>query len=318
MIEFKPLSRTPNETLCNSHYFCDYIELLALVDCDDGISINDVYDRFLEDGKITGIGSELGSEINEDWMGRITNWFTELNSRATHYSIYYPFIYNGSRIKKKDSLSEVNYLYIFLLLCSSLKYIEKYQCVTTIFEKLSYFAMKKYLPDIAEVHVFGISSDRNSRYNGSLEKKFIKLSKDLGLTMSNRSNIFKTGDNGDGGIDIIAWVPFKDDPNMDRKQIFMGQSASGKNWANKQASVDRVKNYLIDLPDNSQNVLFVPYDFRDFDRNFCQSNEITASIIFDRHRILNLVSYDDIVHDSLGNTFQSIIDYTLDYEEDIV
>lgn len=48
MIEFKLLHKTPNETLCNSHYYCDYLELLALVDCDDGLSINDIYDRFLK------------------------------------------------------------------------------------------------------------------------------------------------------------------------------------------------------------------------------------------------------------------------------
>lgn len=318
MIEFKSLSSTPNETICNSHYYCDYIELLALVDCDDGVSFSDVYDRFLEDEKIADIGTENNGHTSEVWNSRINNWFSEVNSRATHYGDYYPFSFDGVRVKKKDNIEDIHYIYICLLLSSLLKYLDGYHQVTTIFEKLSYYALKNYLPQDAEVHVFGVSSDRSSKYIGSLESKFTLLASDLGLTRSVRANIFRPGDNGDGGIDIVAWIPFKDDPNLERKQIFLGQSASGKNWSNKQASVDRVKNFLADLPDNAQNVLFVPFDFRDADRNFCQNDEITASLIFDRHRIIRLIDIDDINNDILSSSFQEVINYALTFEEDIV
>ncbi|MEM8275587.1 hypothetical protein Q4R63_00625, partial [Morganella morganii] len=294
MIEFKLLDKTPNETLCNSHYYCDYLELLALVDCDDGISVGDIYDRFLEDNKITDIGTENGSVVNEEWMGRISGWFDEINCRVYHYGDSYPFIYDGNRIRKNDNLNVNHNLYILMILCSLLKYINRYHILTTLFEQISYFSLKKYLPRIAEVHVFGVSSERNTRYSGSIDQKYSLLAQDLGLTRSTRPNVFREGDNGDGGVDIVAWVPFRDDPNLDRKQVFLGQSASGKNWVNKQASVDRVKNYIIDLPYNAQNILFVPYDFRDSNRYFCQNDEITASLIFDRHRIIKLISMDDI------------------------
>lgn len=318
MIEFKSLSRTPNDSYQNSHYYCDYIELLALVDCDDGIGISEVYDRFSEDGRITGIGSDEGSSEYQKWMGRIENWFVELGGRIVHYGDAYPFYFDGNRLAKKEVFTEHEKVYVFLLLCSSLSYIQHYHVLTTIFEKLSYFAMKKYLPDIAEVHIFGVSKNQNDRYNGSLLEKFRILSNDLDLTLSNRHEVFRSGDNGDGGIDIIAWIPFKNDPNSDRKLIFMGQSASGGNWTNKQASVDRVKNYLVDLPDNSQNILFVPYDFRNFERKFCQGGEITASLVFDRYRMLNLIAHDDISNDMVYESFQSIMDYVCDFEEDII
>ncbi|EPJ0400374.1 hypothetical protein ACTBCG_002542 [Providencia rettgeri] len=318
MIEFKSISSTPNETLCNSHYYCDYIELLALVDCDDGVNFNDVYDRFLEDEKITDIGTENNGHTSEVWNSRINNWFSEISSRAMHYGDYYPFLFDGVRVKRKDDILDIHHVYICLLLSSLLKYVDGYHQITTIFEKLSYYALKKYLPNDAEVHLFGVSSDRSSKYTGSLERKFTLLASDLGLNRSTRANIFKPGDNGDGGIDIIAWIPFRNDLNSERKQIFLGQSASGKNWSNKQASVDRVKNFLADLPDNAQNMLFVPFDFRDADRNFCQNDEITASLIFDRHRIIMLVDVNDMVSDILSANFQEIIAYALDFEEDIV
>ncbi|MGM8741962.1 hypothetical protein ACS6I7_14945 [Enterobacter hormaechei subsp. xiangfangensis] len=318
MIEFKLLDKTPNETLCNSHYYCDYLELLALVDCDDGLSVSDIYDRFLEDNKITDIGTENGSIVNEEWMGRISGWFDEINCRVSHYGDSYPFIYDGNRIRKNNNLNRNHHLYILLLLCSLLKYISGYHSLTTLFEQISYVSLKKYLPKIAEVHVFGVSSERNARYSGSIDQKYSLLAQDLGLTRSTRPNVFRDGDNGDGGVDIVAWVPFRDDPNLDRKQIFLGQSASGKNWANKQASVDKVKNYIMDLPSNSQNILFVPYDFRDSNRYFCQNDEITASLIFDRHRIIKLISIDDINIDSWIDTIQGIMDYALSFEEDII
>lgn len=318
MIEFKLLDKTPDETLCNSHYYCDYIELLALVDCDDGLSIDDIYDRFFENNKISDIGTENGSTINEEWLGRISGWFEEINCRVSNYGDNYPFLYDGNRIKKIDNIGENHYIYILLLLCSLLRYINGYHFLTTLFEQISYAALKKYLPTTAEVHIFGVSSERNSRYSGSIEYKYNLLAQDLGLTRSNRPNVFRDGDNGDGGVDIVAWIPFRNDSNLDRKQIFLGQSASGKNWANKQASVDRVKNYIMDLPSNAQNILFVPYDFRDCNRYFCQSDEITASIIFDRHRIINLININDIYHSTWIEPIQEIIDYTLSFEEDII
>lgn len=74
----------------------------------------------------------------------------------------------------------------------------------------------------------------------------------------------------------------------------------------------------MDLPSNSQNILFVPYDFRDSSRYFCQSDEITASLIFDRHRITKLVNIDDINVDSWIDTIQEIMNYALSFEEDIL
>ncbi|MEM8279127.1 hypothetical protein Q4R63_18805, partial [Morganella morganii] len=72
------------------------------------------------------------------------------------------------------------------------------------------------------------------------------------------------------------------------------------------------------LPYNAQNILFVPYDFRDSNRYFCQNDEITASLIFDRHRIIKLISMDDINVGSQMDTVREIMDYVLSFEEDII
>lgn len=319
MIEFKPLTKTPDEALHHSHYFCDYIELLALTDVDDGIRTSDIYDRFYEDNRIEGIGSIDSSKNVEEWNSKINNWLDQIRCRESHYGEYYPFTVDENKLSIKLNLTIDHNLYIFFLLCSSFSYIKNYNSLSTVFEKLSCLVMKRYLPNFAEVYTFGVSTTKNERYNGSLEQKFTRLAVDLKLTLSNKDNIFNRRDNGDGGIDIVAWVPFLDDMNLDRKQIFVGQSACGKNWMNKQASVDRVKNYLIDLPNNCQNVLFIPYDIRDFERNFDHSGELTASIVFDRYRMLKLIDYSNIESDHhLQSLFNSIMQSALEYKEDII
>ncbi|MER2497059.1 hypothetical protein ABS858_13255 [Vibrio neptunius] len=317
-IDFKPLETTPSKAYSKSHYFCDYIELLALCDSDDGVSQSDVYDRFLEDGKINDIGSENASESNESWNNRIYLWFSEIESRAHFYGDGYPFeIYNG-RLKKKDTLVDIHFVYFSLLLSSLISYIRNYHVLTSTFELISSLALSNYLPRVSRVHIFGVSSLDNDRYTGSLENKMTLLASDLNLTKSTKANVFKQGDNGDGGVDLVAWVPFEGDPTLAYFQIYLCQCAAGKDWTKKQASVERVENYLIDIPDNTQNVLFVPYDFRDAERYFSEPGEITASLVFDRHRILTLVEPNEVFSGKVGKELKNYIETAVEFEEDIV
>ncbi|XQF94089.1 hypothetical protein ACOBV9_22405 (plasmid) [Pseudoalteromonas espejiana] len=83
-------------------------------------------------------------------------------------------------------------------------------------------------------------------------------------------------------------------------------------------SVERISNYIDNLPQNTQNVLFIPFDFRDNERYFSEPGEITASMVFDRHRILNLIDYSEVFSGEHGTNYRDIINYAVDYEEDIV
>ncbi|WP_028114356.1 hypothetical protein [Ferrimonas kyonanensis] len=318
MIELKSLSNTPDYPYCNTHYYCDYIELLALVDGDDGTSQHDVYDRFYENEKVTQIGEADGASSIEDWRTRIQLWFTELEVRSNNYLEYYPFYLESSRIKLKSDLTVGQKLYLGLLLCSSLSYISKGRNIfTDSFELVSYFAMKAYLPETSEVHIFGTSSFSNKKFIGSLKDKVTSLSIELNCKIKCEDKTFIQYDNGDGGVDIVAWVPFKGDMNQNRKQIFFGQSAIGKNWSNKQGSVDRMDNYLT-LPKKVQNVLYISYDLRDSDRDFSEDGKITTDIIFDRQRILELVDADAIFDTASGSNLMKAVEFSILEEEDII
>lgn len=317
MIEFNKLDKTPNCAKDKTHHYCDYVELIALVNGSDGVSNSDIYDRFLEDDRIASIGSELGAEVNESWVSSIDTWITEIRSRIIAYEECYPFLFCDGRIVRKAELTERNHIYIGLLLCSCLRNFDNTSILSSSFEYASFCAMKKYLPNIAEVHIFGVSSGTVGRYTGSLEIKMRKLAGDTGYNLKSRPNLFRRVDNGDGGADIVAWVPFNNDSNMDKKLFFIGQSASTMAWPDKQHSGERIKSYL-DIENTVLNVLYVPYDMRDYDRNIQEWGQVTTDILFDRQRMINLLDPEDLFSGNIGQQFKSVIEYAASYSEGIV
>ncbi len=316
MIEFKILDSPPSCARDKTHYYCDYIELIALCEGGNGISNSDIYDRFYEDGRIHCIGTEDGAESNESWVGEIDSWLEVLRCREVSYGDKYPFSFEDGRFMICQTLTEYQLVYLGLLLCSSLKYIENSSTFSSAFELASLYAMKEYLPQIAEVHTFGVSSGAD-KYSGSLRDRMEQLSADLNYPISSRPNVFRERDNGDGGIDIIAWLPFDSDSNLDKKLLFVGQSASTMDWAQKQASVNRLKSYL-DVENTPINVLYVPYDMRDIERNIQEWTLVTTDILFDRHRLLQLLNPDVMFSGELGIQFKRLIESAVEFEEYII
>jgi len=317
MIKFKILEKTPSCARDKTHHYCDYIELITLCDGDDGLSNSDIYDRFLEDDEVQGIGSEDGAESNEKWVAEIDTWFSELAARISAYGEGYPFEFRENRFLLKGNLNDHHFIYLGLLLCSSLRYIEKSSVFSSAFEYASLCAMKEYLPKLAEVHIFGVSSGNEGRYTGSLENKIRKLSEDTNYPVSSRPNTFRSRDNGDGGVDIVAWLPFDEDSNLDKKLLFIGQSASTMDWPSKQHSVDRLHTYL-EIDTTSLTILYVPYDMRDCERNIQERTSVTTDILFDRHRMLKLLKPELLFSGELGVAFKQLIESAVEFEEGIL
>lgn len=316
-ISFKQLGTTPTISFRKSHYFCDYVELVALCNSSDPVSVVDIYDRFYDDERINGIGTDYGAESNDKWMKRIQCWFDEILVRFNSYGTAYPFVLENGSIRIKEVLGDKCYMYLSLLLSSSLSYINNTSILTSAFEEITVEAMKTYLFNRAKVYHFGKSSFTGSRYSGSLKNKIEKLAVDIKRSIICDDKVFQKHDTGDGGADVVAWLPFENDHNIERIQLFLVQSATGKNWDTKQDSVTRLKNF-INIPENAQNVLFVPYDFRDTDRDFNETTAITAALIFDRQRILNLIDAGGIWQSTLGQSLREAVDVAIAYEEDIV
>ncbi|WP_417690247.1 hypothetical protein [Pseudidiomarina sp.] len=317
MIEFKQLEIPPQCARDRTHHYCDYIELLVLNSDIDGLSTADIYDRFLEDERIPAIGSVEGAGSIDAWSSEIDSWFAELKSREHAYGTYYPFTFHDNRVVLKRELTDYQLVYLGLLLCSSLRYIVDRSKLSSIFEFLSKCAMRQYLPNIAEVHIFGVSSKGEVDYKGSLEDKVRQLAKDMKYEVTSNKKAFRRHDNGDGGVDIIAWVPFEDDINLDKKLIFVGQSAATMDWFPKQHSGRRLKSFL-DIEHEIILSFYVPFDMRDASREFQDWSSITTDVMFDRYRLIRLLDPATVFSGPLGEQFKAIIHDAIQFEEDIV
>lgn len=307
----------PRESFYKEHYFCDYIEILALINNQDIVSISDVYDRFRESSGIDIPAQEDNTLPDENicdiWHERINEWFINIATRTTAFSDFYPFVVKNNNIHLKSTITDRHKLYIFLLLSSNQRYISTSgNYLPDDFEGISLIALQNYLPKFAKSYIFGKSSDR---YTGTLENKITKLSKDLKYKV--KAGDFHVMDTGDGGLDLVAWLPFLNDTNQNNMQIFLAQCATGKNWKSKQRETLTITSHYIDFKTEVNHMFFMPYDCRNVERSFSEESNIFDGLFFDRIRILYLLENKI---DSVMNfaSFDSIVNDVISYEEEIV
>lgn len=290
------LVQFPGESKIHSHYFCDFIEILALDARGDVVSVADVVNKILEDDDL-----DIDSDIDQGTIeysnkmdrlnSEVESWFSLLSERSALFGKNYPYQVSSLSIKLKCTLSREKLVYLFFLLASNLNFIElsKRKFLTAGFENLCCIAFKKYLPVISQVFVFGKSSAADSRYTGSKNEKVKKLASDVGLVYVEGKAEFSSRDYGDHGADIVAWTPFHSDVSKDRLDIYLGQCATGKKWLAKQSEVNKLNNKIHGI-DRARSVLFIPYDIRNYSGFLFHGNELTVDLLVDRYRLCKLLT----------------------------
>ena len=282
----------PDFSRDETHYFADFIELLVVSANKDGVSYGDVQDRFF------GEPDENNTpEINDDNESFIDSIFDLIEERIALYGESYPFLLNEEKVfLLKENLSINQKLYLFLLFSSSLNIFNVFSTeLTTDFETVSFEAIKAFLPN-ATVKAFG----KKSEYTGTAIEKIRKLSSDIGLHIKqyeldciNRKNVQERG------LDIVGWIPFSD--RCQNKVVFFCQCTCGKNFEYKQHDTRRFENYYEFYKTRPQHTLFIPYSLVDPKKDmFYHSDHIEEGfLVFERLRILSLMSEDESVWNSL-------------------
>lgn len=315
--------KKPNEAKNIYHLYADYIELLSLFS-KDPISKSDISSRIgisessykeIEDEKLDGDFGETISEIDDKREALIDILFDYLDERKSSLNNFYPFIIDKKSIKlKTGKLSIMEHLYIFLLLSSSLKDFRKIESIlTSEFELISEYALKKYLPSNAIVKALGSSS----YYKGNARTKIKDLAKELNVETKDRAiNQISNKNSKEEGLDIIGWIPFND--NNPNSIIILGQCACGKNWEEKQTETRHYENFLESYKHPFLHALFIPYLLSKKGR-FEQDKDIVNDIlIFERKRLLELLNCPDLKNDK-NLKFNQLIKECLKYKEnDIV
>ncbi len=247
-------------------------------------------------------------EDESDVVGR-----KEANARGLIYGIsfrkkffgdWYPFSIRG---EEKDEvclgeLTDKHKLYIQLLLSSNLRLIpeNRWNEITEPFEAISHKVFTLLMPLGWEVHRFGAKGA--VKYKGSLYNKLSCLAKDIKADFRAKQHYFKKGNNGDGGLDLVAWHPLCDQ-RSGIPAAFAQCGCTLDGWPSKslEASNARLKNIISPLVPWTT-YYFMPHDLLlevDGKQDWQRGNDITECIFVDRLRILNLIGFYEIDASSL-------------------
>jgi hypothetical protein len=216
--------------------------------------------------------------------------FRHLVYRSGTFGSAYPFELDEEGAIRRRRVSDRRRLYVFLLLASSLGYLEKPRRsgLTRDFELLAVDAMRTWLPGLAQVHPFGTARSLGSRYSGSLEKKLERFATDVGERSVLQEGDLLSGDVGDLGGDVVSWLPLGDERGS--IPIFIGQATCNHSWRNKQAEPSYARwKKVIEFGVMTNAVFFIPFCFRKPDGTWFRRLWVDT-ILLDRVRLMWLLS----------------------------
>lgn len=287
------------------HTWADYVELLCLFNLDREISKDVLIDRFRE-GKDTGepiddeseddtdtaeetftAASEENVPIDERLNSIVEDLFRHLKYRESAFGRSYPFAVDMTHrrmvLRRATGLSR---LYLFLLIASNLRYFTSLTSqITRDFEALSELALQKLLPATGLVHLFH-GAGRSGRYKGKLFEKLTALASDLFESMTVRADDFDENDVGDGGLDLVAWVPMNDDsPGM---LLCFAQCACTDKWVKKQRETMAVQEVMT-LKAHPVYLTFIPFCFRRPTGSWFYAHSV-ATVLLDRLRLISVLA----------------------------
>ncbi len=308
------LSKLPSAQHYIAHQWADYVELLCLVNPDRYLDACDVLDRVLErvvdlkqGADDLAIEAEILSEehagematdrgkIADIWDTRASEWFKMLATRVTRYGTDYPFVVRGETIQLKRRQTDRQKIYIFLLFCASQNILPHPSLFTSAFEVLSYYAFQGLLPANAKTHMFGSHGMNNDKIfaKGSLSQKRTRLAECLNTIVSPlfEEAIEGATDSGDGGIDLVGWIPMGD--SLQGSVVIFGQCACTMNWISKQRDCDwpTISGQFV-LRARTQNVIFIPFCNRQHNGKWVNATKI-QSVMMDRRRILYFTNFPE-------------------------
>jgi hypothetical protein len=313
----QPLATNKLERLPNTkdvHIWADFVELQCVTSIDGMISKSIIVDRI---GERSDVGENVPDEVvdsSEEYdfesleetrtmpssrdtriEREIEDVFQQLKYRSGVFSTGYPFEFSqkGSTLILRDPLNSEQKLYLFLLIASNLWCLKDKSTInafTDIFEVVSLEALKSYLPPFAEVYLFGTNSyDKAQRYTNTLWHKIKRLAEDIHEVPVCTEDEFSRYNSGDGGLDIVAWLPIGD-INAGLALVFGQCACTDAKWSEKQHSSSRQAwSNRLRLTSPPTNMVFIPYCFRDSAGNWHDRLKIMESVVVDRLRLMYLM-----------------------------
>ncbi|EEY5649522.1 hypothetical protein C1599_003966 [Escherichia coli] len=274
----------------------DYLELWATVNTDKCFSRGDLASLFRSQANPKSRGYS-----DDKWNFAATF----IDTRISLFGDDYPFYFSDDRdtlFLRKHNIADYNQnekLYIALLACANIKYIENSHrdIFTSAFEKISYPIFQALMPEGATVKHCWASAGNSGHYTGLLFDKLTKIAQDFRCKANFSIEDFKPNDRGDGGIDILAWHDMGD--NRESIPLALAQCGCSKTeWVAKQLEATPAKLWnLLPVLHPWSTYYFLPQDLRWHNRDWAHRSDFGAAIFVDRLRLVNLTKkYPQINH----------------------
>ena len=258
----------------------DFLEYKSIINDSNTCSLSDLR-AFLSapDDEIDIKGVEEG---DDKVIKKLQEALGRCSIRQLEYAIY-PFFANQNSISCKLTLEDNNVFYIFLLLANRLNMqkesIQSNLDATKLFERLCCLVAKSYLGEHSICEILGTS------IKGTFEQKVKDILMKLHIKGEFKNPLGSTGLQKDGGIDLIAWIPFKD--SKDSQIIALGQCKTGSNWEQLMKKIAFFQNYSTLQPFVEPEYMF--FVAEDFGMHKWEERSRNCGIIFDRIRIMEFL-----------------------------
>ena len=263
--------------------WCDFSELRALIHPDRCFSRGDLISL---EHRAHSLGGGFDAELR--WRDIIN--FAGI--RKLEFKEAYPF----SVSEDEDTLilenndTAAHRLYIGLLISASMRHLPNTRKgeVARAFEKICFTVFSHLMPMGSEVRATWAGGGAEAPYKGHLYEKLTQVAADIRCTANIKPSDFKPSNNGDGGIDLIAWHGMADV----REGIpisFAQCGCSREDWKFKHMEASwSMHSRKLPVMHPWANYYFLPLDLREFNGDWAYKSEIGQVIIVDRLRIMRL------------------------------
>lgn len=102
--------------------------------------------------------------------------------------------------------------YLTLLLCASQQFFNKSgsSIYTSYFEEIGFYVLKQLFTNPWQIKKCGAAASGIHAYTGTVKEKITALCHDMGMGDDGLNPYWQPAQSGDGGIDLVAFLPFAD------------------------------------------------------------------------------------------------------------
>ncbi len=286
--------KTPKIPVYDTNLWADYFELVCLVNLDGIVVPSDIADR--KQPNEDNIDEENGEEMRTIDKGSKEELFANevldiIKRRETIYQAAYPFERTIDGFAIKDKSSPQCKLYIYLLMCSTLRHFNGSQKsdLTSDFEFWGTQTLRNILSDNFIVKPFGKNSRHSSSYTGHIFQKIAQLSSDISETLVAKASDYPQTSSGDDGLDIVAFLKLPD--SLGSNLVFFANCKCDDEWQNLIGSTSsETWRHRINMRNPHTNVVIIPYCNRTSSGGWQRAHKVSGYFLVDRLRLIHYLS----------------------------